>query len=64
MMHFVGPVVSKREELPPNDLQVWLDHHSMRSVLYISMGSLFHITKQLHAPTIYMLYKKHCTYCI
>ena len=52
MMHFVGPVVSKREELLPNDLQVWLDHHSMRSVLYISMGSLFHITKQLAVSVV------------
>ena len=52
MMHFVGPVVSKREELLPNDLQVWLDHHSKRSVLYISMGSLFHITKQLAVSVV------------
>ena len=44
--------MSKREEPLPNDLQVWLDHHSMRSVLYISMGSLLHMTKQLAVSVV------------
>ena len=47
MMHFVGPVVSRNEQVLPDDLRVWLDRHSPRSVLYVSMGSMFTASKQL-----------------
>ena len=47
MMHFVGPFVSKNEHVLPDDLHMWLDRHSPRSVLYVSMGSMFTASKQL-----------------
>ena len=47
MVHYVGPVVTNREELLLDELQSWLDRHPLRSVLYISMGSVHAITEQL-----------------
>ena len=47
MMHFVGPVMSRSEQVLPDDLRVWLDRHSPRSVLYVSMGSMLTASKQL-----------------
>ena len=47
MMHFVGPVMSRNEQVLPDDLRVWLDRHSPRSVLFVSMGSMFTASKQL-----------------
>ena len=47
MMHYVGPVMSKKKEALADDLQAWLDRHSTKSVMYISMGSMFNVTEQL-----------------
>ena len=52
MMHYVGPVVSQRKEVLSDDLQVWLDQKSPRSVIYVSMGSTFHISKQLAVSVV------------
>ena len=52
MVHYVGPVVSKKEEVLSNELQVWLDKHSPRSVLYISMGSIHFVTEELAAVIV------------
>ena len=47
MTHYVGPVVTKKEDVLPDELRIWLDRHSPRSVLYVSMGSMLTIPKQL-----------------
>ena len=47
MMHFVGPIVSRNEQVIQDDLHMWLDRHAPRSVLYVSMGSMFAASKQL-----------------
>ena len=47
MTHYVGPVVTKKEDVLPDELCIWLDRHSPRSVLYVSMGSMFTVSKQL-----------------
>ena len=52
MMHYVGPVVSKKEKVLPADLQVWLDGHSPRSVLYVSTGSMLTVTKELAVSVV------------
>ena len=52
MMHYVGPVVSQRKEVLSDDLQVWLDQKSPRSVLYVSTGSMLNTTKQLAVSVV------------
>ena len=47
MMHYVGPVMSKRDDTLEGELQAWLDRHPPRRVLYISMGSMFNVTSEM-----------------
>jgi len=47
MMHYVGPVMSNRDEALEGELQAWLDRHPPRRVLYISMGSMFNVTSEM-----------------
>ena len=52
MMHYVGPVVSQKQEVLSEELKVWLDQHSPRSVLYVSMGSMQTVTEDLAAAIV------------
>ena len=45
LTHYVGPVLSKRPQTIPSDLQEWLDDKPEKGVILISMGSLAPLTK-------------------
>ena len=47
MMHYVGPMMSRRKEVLEDELQTWLDRHHPKRVLYVSMGSMFNVTHQM-----------------
>ena len=44
MTHYLGPLLSKSPDPLPEDLQQWLMDKPDKSIVYISMGSMFSIT--------------------
>ena len=47
LTEYVGPILSKLKKALPTDLSKWIQDKEDNSVIYISMGSLFHITADL-----------------
>jgi len=44
LVHYVGPLVPKKQEVFPSDLETWLDMKNPKTVIYISMGSTASLT--------------------
>ncbi len=54
LMHYVGPLVLKAQETIPDNIGIWLAKQAQNSVVYISMGSVFQLskTKVVHLPMV------------
>ena len=46
LTHYVGPLLSKRPQAMPTELQRWLDSKADNSVILVSMGSVAHLTHE------------------
>ena len=62
MMHYVGPVMSRRKEAFTDELQMWLDKHLPGHVFYISMGSILNITNQLAMSLVEAAVESNCRF--
>jgi len=46
LTHYIGPLLHRRETPFPTDLKKWMEKRTDRSVVYISMGSKFKLSKE------------------
>ena len=47
LTEYVGPILSKLKKALPTDFSKWIQDKEDKSVIYISMGSLHHVTTDL-----------------
>ena len=55
LMHYVGPVYSKKQQSLPEDIEKWLNSQHPRQCILISMGSISEVTEEFAAEFIHAI---------